>query len=344
MTSGLVARVARAIRTVSPRMARWALVIAGLGLAATTTHAQTNPYNSLTLEWIAPGDDGTAGQVSGYELRYSTTPVGADVDSWWNSTPFSQRITLGPPLAAAGQTDQTVVNGLLPGTRYYFVLQAFDDSFNRSEYSNAADDATWSCNAPSAAPIRFVATASTGQVDVVWDATSDPLAQSLHLYRAQGASGSFTLIQTLAVSTTNYVDTNVSAGSTYQYRAAYAGAACEGPTTSIESVTVPGTSNPPPPGASASGSSIHAYPNPAGGTLKVIVDNKATAAMPVYLRLFDMNGHWIATVANATYPTGSTEVPWDRSGLDGRSVKAGYYELLGTIGLTKVRERIVLLP
>lgn len=314
-----------------------ALTIVVGAFAAGSARAQTSPYNSLTLEWVAPGDDGTTGQVSGYEVRYSTTP---DPE---NDAPLSQRITIGPPLAASGQTDSYIVTGLTAGTHYYFVLRAFDDGFNFSNFSNVADDTTWTCTAPSAVP-TLTAVASLGQVDVAWGTTSDPLAQSLHLYRAVGPNGGFSQIQSLPVGTTTYTDTNVNAGVIYRYRAAYAGAACEGSVSaSTAPVTVP-SPTPPPGAAAAAPSTIHVYPNPAATSLRVVVDNQAASPMPVYLRLFDMSGHWVATVANATYPPGTSEVPWNRVGRDGRSVGAGYYELLGTVGITKVRERLVLLP
>lgn len=321
------------------------LLIGGLLLGAASAEAQTNPYNSLTLSWVAPGDDGDQGQVSSYELRFSTSAVGVDTTAWWAGVPPSQRLTLGPPLAPAGATDQTVVTGLAQGTTYYFVLVARDDAFNTSAFSNVAVGTTQSCNPPTTAPPSFAAVADTGQVATSWGANTDPNAVSVHLYRAQGTSGWWGLLQTLAIGTTSYLDTSVAPGTIYRYRAAYMGALCEGPTTSVAQVTVPGTPAPaPPPSTANSPSRVHAYPNPASGSLHVVLEVGAAASMPVYLRLFDLNGHWVATLVDGTYPPGSTEVPWNRVGRDGRTVGPGYYELLGTVGITRVRERLVLLP
>lgn len=314
-------------------------LLAVLLTAAPASHAQT-PYNSLTLLWIAPGDDGNQGQVSGYEIRYGTTPPSGP-----DTTGYGTPVTLGMPLAAAGALDSTKINGLTQGTHYYFVMRAFDDAFNFSAFSNVAEATTLSCNPPTAAPPSFAAASDTGQVDVTWAAAADPLAQSLHLYRANGASGgTWNLIQNLPLGTLNYTDTNVTAGATYRYRAAYMGALCEGPYTATRTVTLPGTAPTQPPTSSDGASTIHAYPNPATSSLRVIVDVQAAAAMPVYLRLFDLTGHWIATIADGSYPPGATEVPWNRLGRDGRRVGPGYYEILGTVGISKVRERIVLLP
>jgi hypothetical protein len=326
-----------------------ALAILACGLfAASHADAQATVYNSLTLNWVAPGDDGTTGQVSSYYLRYSTSAP-ADTDSitvagWWNGVPLSQRITLGPPLAAAGATDQTVVTGLAQGTTYYFALRAVDDAFNVSAFSNVATGTTQTCNPPTTAPPGFAAVADTGQVTTSWGTATDPQAVSVHLYRAQGTSGAWSLRQTLPLGTLSYLDTSVSAGTQYRYRAAYMGALCEGPFTSTMTVTTPGTPPAPAPPAAPTDSKIHAYPNPANGSLRLVVDVQATTAMPVYIRLFDLNGHWVATLVDGTYPPGTVEVPWGRVGRDGRTVGPGYYEILGTVGITRVRERLVLLP
>ena len=317
---------------IAPRLALFALL--ALTLFGAGTAAAQNPYNSLTLEWVAPGDDGNTGTVSGYEVYYGTSP---------DPTTGSAQLITGPPCSPAGQMDQVLVTGLTPGTRYYFAIRAFDEWQNYSPFSNVATDTTQSCAAPTTAPQNMTAVSSTGQIAVSWDAATDPLAQTLHLYRAVGPSGPFTQIQDLALSTLNFTDTNVSAGQLYRYRAAYAGPACEGPVSSTASATVPGPSAPPPTPAMAA-SSIHVYPNPASASMRVVVDVQATAAMPVYLRLFDMTGHWIATLVNGNYPPGTTEVPWGRLGRDNRTVGPGYYEIIGTVGLTKVRERVVLLP
>ena len=63
-----------------------ALSLVALGwppVHASAAAATANPYNSLTLEWTAPGDDGLTGTVSAYAIGYSTTPVGSDSAAWW---------------------------------------------------------------------------------------------------------------------------------------------------------------------------------------------------------------------------------------------------------------------
>jgi len=45
-----------------------------------------------------------------------------------------------------------------------------------------------------------------------------------------------------------------------------------------------------------------------------------------------------------TYSAGETLLTWNRQTRGGDSAAPGYYEALGTIGSTRVRERLVLLP
>jgi hypothetical protein len=331
----------RASRTLSGAIG---LALAGIFAAGTpaTSAAQVNPYNSIGLQWTAPGDDGNVGQVSSYQLAYSTTPVGPDTTSWWNAS-STQKVTLGPPLAPAGAQDSTRVSGLTAGTTYYFIIRALDEVPNISGYSNVVVATTYSCNAPTSPPGQFSAVADTGQVLVSWASTSDPQAVSLNLYRAQGTSGAWVLFRNLPLSSTSFLDTGVAAGTTYRYRAAWMGSACEGPVTAAVTVTTPGVPQPPPV-VGPSGSTIHAYPNPSDGAVQLVIDVTASTTQHVDVRLYDMNGHVIATLVEGDYPPGQTQVTWARTNRDGQRVAPGYYEALGTIGSAHVRERLVLLP
>ena len=307
----------------------------------TRAFAQLDPHNNLTLTWTATGDDGLVGQVSAYHLYYSTTPIGADTTAWWNGVPVTQRITLLSPLAAAGRPDSTHVSGLTPGTTYYFVIVGLDEVANQSGYSNVAVGTTQSCNAPASAPAGFQAAADSGQIVVSWSSTTDPLALALDLYRAPATGNTWSLLASLPVSQTRYVDANVQPGVTYRYRAAWKGTDCDGPPAGPATVTA----STPTSTASASGSGrIHAYPNPSSGSLQVVVDVSSTAPQAVYLRLFDLNGRWVATVADGAFPPGASTVPWNRTGRNGQRVAPGYYEILGTVGGARVRERLILLP
>ena len=48
--------------------------------AITDLTVVTETDTNLTLNWTAPGDDGSTGTATSYDLRYSTTPISNDSD------------------------------------------------------------------------------------------------------------------------------------------------------------------------------------------------------------------------------------------------------------------------
>ena len=82
------------------------------------------------LQWVAPGDDGTVGTASAYDLRWSNQPITAA--NFASATP----VTAPPLTAAAGTAQSYVALPLLPGQTYYFALRTVDDAGNWSAISN----------------------------------------------------------------------------------------------------------------------------------------------------------------------------------------------------------------
>lgn len=76
---------------------------------------------SMRLNWVASGDDGTAGSAASYELRRSSSPI---TSGNFASATLVGNITGGLP-SGAGMT--TSVLGLVPGTTHYFAIRALDD-------------------------------------------------------------------------------------------------------------------------------------------------------------------------------------------------------------------------
>lgn len=85
---------------------------------------------AITLTWTAPGDDGSVGRATSYDLRRSTstiTPLNFDL---------ATRVTgLTAPLPA-GSTESYTVNGLSPDTTYHFAIKSADEAGNISPISN----------------------------------------------------------------------------------------------------------------------------------------------------------------------------------------------------------------
>jgi len=123
-----------------PRLSRWFLgvsVLAAVALLVMGSDATAqSASDSTTLLWTAPGDDGTVGRATSYDIRYrSTAIVGADTLSWWNAATLVANL---PSPGVAGATDSVVVRGLDPARTYWFILRTADEIPNWSGFSNVA--------------------------------------------------------------------------------------------------------------------------------------------------------------------------------------------------------------
>ena len=326
--------------------ARLLLLFLALFLSAPSSAAAAVD-GSVWLLWTAPGDDGADGRSSRYEMRFSTASVGTDTTSWWNlATP----VTGLPSPSPSGATDSVLVTNLGSGTRYFFIVQAWDDVGLRSPFSNVAQWTSPSdtiplppgCVVPAAMPADFAASADTGVVALSWSATSDTIAHFVHVYRGVGTGGSLSLLTTAPSSTTEYRDTGVNPGGIYRYRIAWASSCGDGPRSATLSVEVPGRTAPSPGGAGQP--TLHAYPNPSSGPVQFVITVVGSEPQPARIRLFDLTGRWIADLADEILIPGQHTISWSRVGRSGERVAPGYYEAIGSVGGASVRERIVLLP
>ncbi|HEU4941035.1 MAG TPA: hypothetical protein VFT97_05405, partial [Candidatus Eisenbacteria bacterium] len=227
---------------------------------------------------------------------------------------------------------------------YYFVIRSVDDSQNWSPYSNVATVTLAPCDAPTSVPSApQVQTDSIG-VLLSWDPPQDPLATSVQIYRGPSAS-KLALFGSLPVgATTTYRDATVRSGSTYIYALAWSASCGNGPLGNTSSVTIANPNPPGSPSASQGGASMRVYPNPASGPLTFRLQIDGSQPQAVRLRLYDLTGRWIADLADGTYTAGETLLTWNRQTRMGDPAAPGYYEALGTIGSTRIRERLVLLP
>lgn len=91
---------------------------------------------ALVVTWTAPGDDGSAGTVAAYDLRYSTAPITAA------NFASASTVTVPPAPLPAGSAQNFVLLPLQPGTTYYVALKARDEAGNWSTISNVASGAT----------------------------------------------------------------------------------------------------------------------------------------------------------------------------------------------------------
>lgn len=90
----------------------------------------------VVLGWTAPGDDGSVGQATAYDLRWSTQPITSA--NFASATPVSVQPVPGP----SGTAQSYVMAGLTPGTSYHFAIKTRDEVPNWSNVSNDAIGAT----------------------------------------------------------------------------------------------------------------------------------------------------------------------------------------------------------
>ncbi|MCP4633656.1 MAG: hypothetical protein GY855_12075 [candidate division Zixibacteria bacterium] len=126
--------------------------------------------NSMTLFWTSPGDDNNTGKASEYDIRYSISPI--DVSNWDQATKFSPP----PNPQVAATSDEFIVTGLGPITKYYFALKVADEISNWSPMSNVATGTTGEIEdviAPSAVLDLFAGTPTANSMTLTWTAPGD---------------------------------------------------------------------------------------------------------------------------------------------------------------------------
>jgi hypothetical protein len=95
---------------------------------------------SITLDWTAPGDDGSGGGPAvAYALRYSSLPLSADRVAWFS---VATRVVALPMPQAPGSRESVTVKGLTLDSGLTFLLRAIDDVGNMSDLSNPVTTTT----------------------------------------------------------------------------------------------------------------------------------------------------------------------------------------------------------
>ncbi len=136
--------------------------------AAVADLATSNPSgSSIALTWTAPGDDGSTGTATSYDIRYSTSTI--DENNWASATPVSNE----PTPSAAGNTDTVTVSGLTSDTTYYFAMKTSDEVPNVSALSNCVPGTTLDVTAPTAVSNLAAVSPTTTGITLTWTAPGD---------------------------------------------------------------------------------------------------------------------------------------------------------------------------
>jgi sugar lactone lactonase YvrE len=124
----------------------------------------------MDLTWTSPGDDGSTGTASQYDIRYSTSPITGT--TWAGATPCEDE----PVPKPAASSENFTVTGLSPNTTYYFGLKTADEAANWSDLSNPASAATEpppDVTPPAAVVNLAAANPAPTSMDLTWTSPGD---------------------------------------------------------------------------------------------------------------------------------------------------------------------------
>ncbi len=94
---------------------------------------------TMALTWTAPGDDGSSGTATSYDVRYSTSTI---TEGNWGA---ASAATGEPSPSVAGSSESMTVTALNCGTEYFFAIKALDEYLNAAPISNIVSQATSAC-------------------------------------------------------------------------------------------------------------------------------------------------------------------------------------------------------
>ena len=325
-------------RSPGARPPGWAMRLAALTLVAAAIPAmalaQGGVADTVSLAWSAPGDDGQLGTATAYELRISFLPI--DETTWSAAT-----VVAGTPVPQpAGTPQRMVVGGLTPGTTYYFAIKTVDESGNWSLLSNVVRwDGVYD-SAPPSAPTGVTAVAQLdGMVRVSWTPNSEADLAGYSIYRAIGARGPFFALNGTPVTSPEYRDGAIPAGTdTVHYQiTARDGTGNESARSATCTLSLM---------AQASAWTMDTgYPNPSGpgATVRIplVVPGSGGDA---HVDIVNDVGQRVRRIDLGTPPPGPTEVPWDGRNDAGREVAPGVYTAWLIAGSERVNVRLVRVP
>lgn len=172
-------------QAIAPGIAGVQVTVGSFQATSTVTVIDTVPPNNITtltatamsttrvrLRWQAPGNDGSFGKVSAYEIRRATTNIDTDAKCSAASTIFH---TLTPK--NAGSVEIWDANGHAPHTTYFYCIRAYDHNGNRNEWASSNVSATTYAVSDTVRPAdvtTLTATAMTNEtIQLAWTAVGD---------------------------------------------------------------------------------------------------------------------------------------------------------------------------
>lgn len=287
--------------------------------------------DTLRVSWTAPGDDGSVGRATSYELRIAVYPMTA--------ANFSSGLILPglPDPRDAGTRQSHVVRGLVRGTTYWLAMRTMDEAGNWSGVSNVVRFDWPADAAPPAAPAGVNAAQVSGSaaVEVSWAANAEADLAGYRVYRAAAENGPWTQVGSTGASATSWTDSQLPAGVDALWYAvsAYDQSGGEGSRSAVASVVLKAGF----PGLPTAWGIASAYPNPAraGQLVRLVVEAPAGGG-PAQLDLLDGAGRRVRRFELGTLGQGVHTVPWDGTNDAGRPVAPGVYRaILNAAGVSR---------
>ncbi|MFZ5516472.1 MAG: Ig-like domain-containing protein [Candidatus Zhuqueibacterota bacterium] len=102
----------------------------------TNLDAISSTSSSISFSWTAPGDDGTTGRATSYDIRYSESLI---TSANWH---LANKAPAIPAPEAPGSAQAYVASGLNPGESYFFAVKTADEVLNWSAMSNVKEAST----------------------------------------------------------------------------------------------------------------------------------------------------------------------------------------------------------
>jgi hypothetical protein len=320
-------------------------------VASTTTGAEQNPpaavanltvvlptQNSLTLVWLAPGDDSMTGTASQYDIRYSTSTI--TMANWGSATQVSNEPTPHP----AGTPESLTVANLNLNTTYYFALRTADEVPNWSGLSNVASGATTPDQTPPAAinDLQAASGSADGQINLGWTAPGDDgttgraslyeIRYSRNILTAANWSTASVLSNPPLPQTAGTWQTTTLSGLTpgemywigiKSYDEAANSSPMSNCDTAIAKLDIISGTDDNDNGLPLTYKLSQNYPNPFNPT--TAIDFSVPRSTRVQIEIFNIRGERVATLADREYAAGSYTVAWDGNSETGSQVSTGVY-------------------
>jgi fibronectin type 3 domain-containing protein len=273
----------------------------GESVASTQVSAATNPAPPVPTVPAAPVGVSAVGGTQQATISWSVVSGATSYNLYWSKT---AGVTTATGTKIAGATSPAVQTGLSDTTTYYYIVTAVNSVGESAASVQVAATTLTPVPAPTApaAPTGVSASGGANQATISWSVVSG--ATSYNLYRSTTSGGTTATGTKIAAATSPYVNTGLSAGTSYYYVVTAVNSVGE----SVASSQVSATTNAPPPAVPAAPAGLSAT----GGANQVSVSWSTVSGATSY------NLYWSTTsgvtTATGTKITGATS-PYIMTGL-----------------------------